>query len=425
VAGSVHALFEPDPDDDHTPLRSLTASVRVPHAAARYRRAGSGDAGAIEVYDVGPVSHVVAGAIRPRVGEGAWLADAREIGTPVARGVSAVSALRVAPSSLRWGSVLGAGATVDIGRARMTAAAWRPHEDDTTWSAWSGIEWRLARTVVGVAAGKTARAEPVASFILAHAVRSAFVCVETATAGDGMVFAVRAVAGDAWRAALASGTASAPDTRSGGFARDRRMAVIERRDAWRAFASKVSAWSTMQREGPEFERQRRIDWRWRADLDAGARVEGGVRFGERVESLAPSLFRPGAQTTSEEWRARLAFVVHDRPSPALDVEHVFRLDAVDAGSAPGVGGTWRGTLRRGAVDVRAQASAWGLGPGQIAYLGRAGLPGSGAFTAASGSGSDLSVALRARGWRHATLAAEWRRDASGDELVLVGMSLDW
>ncbi len=426
VAASVHALFAPNDDGPDAPLRSLTAVARVPHSAARYRRSVSGDAGAIELFDVGPVAHVIAGAIRPRVGEGAWLADARELGTPVAPGASTITALRVLPSSVRWGSVLGAGAAIEAGRARLSAAAWRPHDVDTTWTAWSGVEWRFARTVAGVALGKSARSEPVASMIVARAARSAFVCMEAATAGAGVVFAARAVVGDTWRAALASGTAAPADTRALDFVRDRRMGVIERRDAWRGIASRLIASSAMQREGPEHERTRRVDWRARAQLDAATRIEGGVRFRERINSMAPSLLATGATTTSEEWRARVAFVVREQLSPSLFVEHAFRLDAVRAGSAsPGLGGTWRGTMRRGRFDVRAQASAWGLAPGQTAYLGRGGLPGSGAFTTASGSGSDLSVAARAHAWGHATLAAEWRRGASGDEAVVVGMSLDW
>lgn len=423
AAASFHALFEPS--DDVSPLRSFTANGRVPHAAANYRRAGSGDAGAVELFDVGPFAHVVAGAIRPRVGEGAWLADARELGTPVAPGASSVGALRVAPSSLRWGSVLGAGAAVDAKRLRVSAAAWRPHDDDTTWTAWSGVEWRFARTVAGVAAGKTARSRPVVSLIVARAVRSAFVCMETATTGIGMVFAARAVSGNSWRAALASGAAVPPQARPGGFARDRRMGVVERRDDWRGMSSRVIASSAMQREGPEHERQRRVDWRVGWPLDSGARIEGGVRFRERVAIMAPSLLAPGEESTSEEWRARLALFVRDRPSPVLEVEHMFRIDAVHAGSAPGFGGTWRGIIRRGAFDLRAQASAWGLRPGQTAYLRRGGLPGSGAFTSASGSGSDLSAAARARAWGHAAVAAEWRREASGDDAVRVGISLDW
>lgn len=423
AAASVNALFEPS--HEVSTLRSFSAVARVPHAAANYRRAGKSDAGAVELFDVGPFAHVVAGAIRPRVGEGAWLADARELGTPVAPGASSITALRVAPSSLRWGSVLGAGAAIDVKRARISAAAWRPHDHDTTWTAWSGIEWRFARTVAGVAAGKTARTRPVMSLIVAHAVRSAFVCMETAATGAGMVFAARAVAGTAWRAALASGAAAPADTRSGIFVRDRRMGVVERRDAWRGISSRVIASSAMQREGPEHERQRRVDWRVGFPLDADARIEGGVRFGERVASMAPSLLANGEAETREEWRARLALVVRETLSPSLDVEHMFRIDAVHAGSSPGFGGTWRGTIRRGAFDLRAQASAWGLRPGQTAYLGRGGLPGSGAFTTASGSGSDLSAAARARAWGHAALAAEWRREASGDDVVRVGITLDW
>ncbi|MCI0452705.1 MAG: hypothetical protein L0Z51_10010, partial [Candidatus Latescibacteria bacterium] len=88
TSSSVHALFDPAYEGTDAPLRSLTAMTRVPHAAARYRHGASGDAGAIELFDLGPLAHVVAGAIRPRVGEGAWLADARELGTPVAPGAA-------------------------------------------------------------------------------------------------------------------------------------------------------------------------------------------------------------------------------------------------------------------------------------------------------------------------------------------------
>ncbi len=425
VAASVDALFEADDDDARAPLLSLTATARVPHAAARFRRASSVAAGAVELYDLGPVAHVVAGAIRPQVGAGAWLADARELATPVARGASAVGALRVVPSSLRWGSVLGAGAAVDVGRARWSAAAWHPHDDDTTWTAWSGIEWRFARTVAGLAAGKRTRADPVASVVVARAVQSAFVCAEAATAGTRMMFAARAVVGTTWRAALASGAAAPPDARPGSFPHDRRVGLVERRDAWRGITSRVTVSSVAEREGPEYERRRRVDARVRVDVDENARVEGGVRFDERAATVAPSMLRPGEDATRDEWRGRVALIVRDRPSPSLEVEHVFRLDAVQAGAAPGFGGTWRGTVRRGAFDLRAQASAWGLRPGQTAYLDRGGLPGSGSFTSAAGAGSDLSVAVRARAWGHAKIGAEWRRNASGDEVVVVGMSLAW
>jgi hypothetical protein len=359
------------------------------------------------------------------VGEGAWLADAHELGTPVALGTTSVTALRVAPSALRWGSVLGAGAAGEAGRARISLAAWRPHDHDTTWSAWSGMEWRFARTTAGVAGGRTARERPVVLWIVAHRFRSAFACVEIASTDAGMVFATRVLAGDGWRATLASGAAAPADSRPDSYSRDRRAAVLERRDRWRMFASRVTVSSVMQRAGPAHERYRRADWRVRVDLDPRARVEGAARVSERVETVTPSLLEPGQRTARDEWRARLALVVREQPSPTLQVEHLFRVDAVHAGSKPGFGATWRGTIRRGSFDLRAQASAWGRAAGQTAYLGRGGLPGSGAFTAASGSGSDLSLALRARAFGHATAAAEWRRSAAGYERVLLGMTLDW
>jgi hypothetical protein len=109
----------------------------------------------------------------------------------------------------------------------------------------------------------------------------------------------------------------------------------------------------------------------------------------------------------------------------MDVEHVFRIDCVQAGGAPGFAASWRGALRRGPVDVGVQASAWGLKAGQLGYLGRAGLPGASAFTTISGGGSDLSLMVRAAVGRHAGVAVEWRRRASGDEAVLLGSSLRW
>ena len=104
---------------------------------------------------------------------------------------------------------------------------------------------------------------------------------------------------------------------------------------------------------------------------------------------------------------------------------MFRIDAVRAETSPGIAGTWRGSLRYGAFDGRVQASAWGLKPGQLGYLGRGGLPGSGAFTTISGAGSELSLVLRGRFRAYVSMAAEWRRKASGDESLLVAAALAW
>ncbi len=421
----IETLFDPSYPSGTGTMRSLSANVRYRHTAVRLRRSPYGSAGAVEVIDAGPLVRFVAGAIRPGVGEGALLADARELGTPVARATRSASALRVSPSSSLWGSVLGAGVTMDAGRARVSAAAWRPHDDDSTWTAWTGLEWRFAHTRVGIACGQTARASPAVSVIASRSSRSTFGCVETAITEARVMCAARVVAGDAWRAALAAGAAAPSEAPVGSARRDRRMAVLERRDTWQALASRLSISSVTRRSGSEEERHRRVDWGVRARIDEGVRVEGGLRFGERVSSEAPSLTEPGERSARDEWRARIALSVRERPSPSLEVEHMFRIDAVHAGSSPGLAATWRGTLRRGAIDMRAQASAWGLKPGQLGYLGRGGIPGAGAFTTISGSGSDLSLVVRARLWRHAALAAEWRQKASGDEGFLLGASLVW
>ena len=428
LSASLDMLVDPQPVDGAEPLRSLAASARYRHAAARYRESSYGRAGAVEAYDLGWLQHLVVGAMRPVIGEGALVADARELGTPSTRASPTASALRISPSSSLWGSVAGAGVAVAVGRARVSLAAWRPHDDDTTWTAWSGLEWRFARTRVGAAVGQTTRPAQTSragSLLAAHSFRSAFASLEAAVAGHDFACAARVVVGDAWRAGFASGLAGPSEVPIGSAHRDRRMAILERRDHWRGVSSRIAMSSVARREGPEEERRRRVDASLRARIDEGARVEAGVRFLESDAVAAPSPLEAGERDTRDEWRARVALFVRERPSPSLELAHVYRLDAVRADASTGIAGTWRGSLQYGGFEGRVQTSAWGLKPGQLGYLGRGGLPGSGAFTTISGAGSELSLVLRGRFHSNASIAAEWRRRASGDESVLVAASLAW
>lgn len=415
-----------DAADAHA-LRSIAASARSAHAGARYRESAYGRAAAFDVFNVARLQHLVVGAMRPAVGEGALVASARELGSPSPR-ASPVSTLRATSSSSLWGSVLGASATIAAGSARFVTAAWHPHDDDSTWTAWSGIEWRFSHTTVGAAYGRTMRrTEGAMSVVASHRFRDAFVAMEVARAGSRAACAARVVAGGdaAWRASLAGGAAAAPDSPAGSVPRERRMAVLERRDRWRGLGSRLTASSVVRHEAAGEERRRRIDCDLTARIDGGARVEAGVRFTENAVADAPSLLQPGRVAEDAEWRARVALRVRERPSPTMDVEHVFRIDLVQVRGAPGFAATWRGSLRRGPIDGGIQASAWGLKSRQLGYLGRAGLPGSSAFTTISGGGSDLSVMVRAAVGSHAGVAVEWRRKASGGEGVLLGASLRW
>jgi len=409
-------------------LRSVAASARFAHAGGRYRESASGRAGAVDVFDVAWLEHLVVGAIRPVVGEGALVASARELGSPSPRATPSVSVLRATPSSSLWGSVLGAGATIAAGPVRVVTAAWRPHDDDSTWTVWSGVEWRFARTTFGAAYGRTVRrTESAASVVASRAFRDAFVALEAAHTGSNVAYAARVVAGEdaAWRASFGGGAAAAPETPAGSSRRDRRRAVLERRDRWRGLGSRLTASSIMSREAGREERRRRIDWDMDTRVDDGASVEAGVRMSESASMEAPSLLVPASVDEDGELRARVALRVRERPSQTMEVEHVFRIDWVKTEVAPGLAATWRGVLRRGPIDVGLQASAWALRSGQLGYLGRAGLAGSSAFTTISGGGSDLSVIVRAAAGSHAGVAVEWRRKASGDEGVLLGASLRW
>ncbi|HEU4929617.1 MAG TPA: hypothetical protein VFU38_07275 [Candidatus Krumholzibacteria bacterium] len=428
TGASIDVLADAVPDEGERVLRSLGASVRTEHSGARYRENTSGRAGAIEVFDHGPLQHVAIGFVRPSVGEGAILADARELGTPSARATSSAGVVRATPSSSRWGSVLGAAATTSFASASVSLAAWRPHDDDTTWTAWSGVERRFARTRVGAAAGWTRRqpARQAGSLTVVHGFRSAIVCAEAGVAGGALAYAARAAAGDAWYAAFSGGAAGAA-TASAVRRGDRRIAMIERRDRIGAMSTRVIASTVVRRDGIEEDRQRRIEARVQAAIADNARAEASIRFVESVRTELPTALSNGHDERRGQWRARASLRTMEHPSSSTAVEHPFRIDAVRERSLLGLAGTWRGKLRHGPVDLALEASAWGLEPGQLGYLnaGAGGLPGSGSFTAVSGGGSRLSCLFRARFGAHASIAAEWGRAASGDEDLRVGASFRW
>jgi len=426
MGASLDVLVDPDAAEGEQALRSLGASLRTEHSGARYRETRGGRAGAVEVFDEGPLQHLAIGFVRPSVGEGAILADARELGTPSARALSSAGVVRATPSSSRWGSVLGSGATISIAKTQASVAAWRPHDDDTTWTVWSGLERRFSRTRVGAAAGWTRRQpeRDAASLTVVHALRSAIVCAEAGWAGGALAYAARAAAGDTWYAAFTGGGAG-PATPTAARRGDRRTALVERRDRIGGVSTRVIGSTVVRRDGIEEDRQHRIEARVQSDIDDHARVDTSVRFVERATTELTSPLSQGHDERRGEWRARASLRTTERPSSSTSVEHQFRIDAVRERSSLGLAGTWRGKLRHGPVDVALEASAWGLEPGQTGYLGAGGLPGSGSFTTVSGGGSRLSCLVRGRFGAHASLAAEWGRSASGAEMVRVGASLRW
>jgi len=426
AGASLDVLADPAPEDGERALVSLGVSARTEHSGARYRENRGGRAGAVELFDAGVLEHLAVGFVRPSVAEGAILADARELGTPSARSVTTAGVVRATPSSSRWGSVLGAGATLSVSKASVSLAAWRPHDDDTTWTAWSGVEWRFARTRVGAAAGHTHRqpSRDAAALTVAHAFRSAVVCAEAGVAGSALAYAVRAAAGDAWHASFSCGAVGSASTHAARRG-DRRAVLVERWQRVGPLATRAIASTVVQREGAEEERQRRVELRVQAGIDDRARVEGGVRFVERIHTELPSPLASGDYDRRGEWRARASLRTSEHPSSSTSVEHQFRIDAVRARSSLGLTGTWRGKLRHGPLDVAVEASAWGLAANQLGFLGAGGLPGSGSFTAVSGGGSRLSCVVRAYLGPHASVAAEWARSASGAEAIRAGASLRW
>jgi hypothetical protein len=112
---------------------------------------------------------------------------------------------------------------------------------------------------------------------------------------------------------------------------------------------------------------------------------------------ADLLDRPAPFVSCDELRVRCALRAGESVGEALRVEQSYRVDVILSGAGPaGRVVAWTGRARWRAVDARVQASACDLPPGELAYTGRAVLPGASTFTTLSRSGIDLSASVRLR-----------------------------
>ncbi len=391
-------------------------------ASARVRTTESAVSGAVEWTGSGTLRHAVAGVVRPTVGEGALLADRRDDAQLHARPSPAVAGLRLVPSTLVWGTSVGAGVAMAMEPFVISVGGWSVRDDPSTRALWTSLEWSARGTTAGVGAGAwraaDRRRETAVSAFAGHHADSGWVSAEAGLAHGTARALARAVVGERhqWRAAVAAGATPpdeilTPSARWGG--------AIERRDAWAAATSRtVFLVSTRRRSGAEAHR-RRVEWSgaWRVSTRVG--LELGVRFTRDEETSAPPgpFVVPASITRDDELRARVSLSTRDALSPTLAVENQYRLEVIrDAGAAAGLVVTWAGRLRAGAFDARVRASALALRGGQVAYVSNAGLVGSSAFTATSASGTGVIASVRVALGAHAGLGAQGscsgRSDAS-------------
>jgi hypothetical protein len=364
-----------------------------------YRESEAGRAGAVSLGGRG--WEVVMGRVRPSLADGALLADARDAGNVDPRATRRVDGLRVSPSSSTWGSSLGGGAQARLGRWSATAAAWRVPDLEQAPDAWSSLSVQGARWKTGVAAGHGGAGGTAASLFAARATGAAFVAGEVGVAADGPRVSARAVIGERgeWRARAVAGApsgsaASAPATTvrrwGGGVERLSRVGTVTMRSR---FTTRIRA------DDADQSRRQRIEWNARAGV-AGGSVESGVRWTREVLDRSPDLLAAsGSEPARTELRVRTQVTTARNWGDGVRAEQRWRVDLVTTGAGVGRVVGWSGRLRVTRFDARVQASAYDLGSGQLAWAGRAVLPGSATFATLSRSGVDLSAALTVSlGW---------------------------
>jgi hypothetical protein len=184
--------------------------------------------------------------------------------------------------------------------------------------------------------------------------------------------------------------------------------------------------SRARRDGSDREVRQRLEWVGSARAGS-ARLEAGVRATREVAASAADLLEPASPVAvQDEVRVRCALRSTEALGDVLLVEQSYRVDLIVAGAAPaGRVVAWMGRSRWRALDVRVQASAFDLAPGQLAYTGRAALPGAATFTTLSRGGLDLSASVRVRIPRGVTLGAQGVRTASGEARFVFQGGVAW
>lgn len=412
------------PDFAADVLMAKTPVVRargsVGSLAARYRESDAGRAGAIE-WNARRFG-VVAGAVRASLGEGAVIADARDAAGVEPRGTRSLEGLRLSPSSSRWGSVLGAGARVTVGRMRAGAGAWQSWDSANDARVFASLGFTHARGVVLVAAGQSRAGPAAVSLAAAHNVDGVFAAGELGVAPGGVRGVARVVAGEngAWRALVAAGVPSAAEDPSPASPGARWGGAVERRGRVGRIDARAVLSSRTRRDASLVERRQRAEWR--GSLRAGdARIEAAVRATRETTADASDVLDASVPfATRDDLRVRCALRTAESIGEVLRVEQTYRIDVVVSGPGPaGRVAAWAGGVRWRGLDARVQVSAFDLAPGQLAYTGRAVLPGAATFTTLSRSGVDLSASVRVRIGRVAAAGVQGVRTAAGEGRLLL------
>ena len=401
--------------------RGGSARAGYRHASARVRAAESTASGAAEWKGSGTLRHAVAGVVRPTVGEGALLADRRDDAQLHARPSPVVAGLSLAPSTLVWGTSVGAGVSMAMEPFVVSLGGWSVRDDPSTRAVWSSLEWRARRTTVGISAGAwrpsgLERPRTALSVFAGRGVDAAWVSGEVGVTHGAVRALARTVVGERhqWRAVVATGATPSdgiltPSARWGG--------AIERHDAWSAATTRVIYLISVRRQSDTETHRRRVEWSgaWRVSRRVGLVL--AARFTRDEETSAPPgpFVVPVSFSHDDDLRARVSLSTRDAFSPMLTVENQYRLEVIrDASDRTSVVATWVGRLRAGAFDARVRASALALRGGQVAYVSNAGLVGSNAFTAATASGTGLAASVRVALGTHAGLGVQASRAGRAD-----------
>ena len=395
--------------------RSLRLAASAGGARAQARTSATGTFGAVEWGKGGVVRHVVLGAVRPVLAEGALAGDPREAAELRARASARAGGLRLEPSSSSWGTVLGGGLVVAPGRFRASAGAWQPHADAGVRAGFASLERRGARVVTGVAGGwftgPGGEARAVSAFAASGA-EQAFVSGEVALAPEGTRVVARALLGERreWRALFVAGTRPPPDAGRLSGAREQWGGSVERRDTFARGTSRLLLAASTRRAPASESRRRRIAWEGNCRLSPEARLEVAARatrdLDREVEDAVLGV--PLRVEVRDEWRARATLRARRPLSSAWSVENAYRIDLVGARrERPGTLATWTCKVRWAGHECRFSASAAALREGQLGYAPNPGVVGTSAFAVVTGRAAYLSASLRSDLGAHTRLGGAW------------------
>lgn len=389
----------------------------------------AGGAGGTAWRGDGWLESITMGGLRPRLAEGA-LVGVRASDYEPARAMRGPDGLALRPSASATGALLGAGATVRLGRWRASAGGWRPVQGPDGATGWTSLAHVGSAARMGAAlgwvGGVAGSGSPGGSAFAAAGDPTLGATAEVARLGDRTSLLARGwsggEAGAGWCVeAFADGDGAGfgesvvgPDD----FRGRRTGAAWHRTVRYGRSTGRVSLYGVSRTRADERRRRLRVQWEGRLVAARGDRLDWLVRLDdERTLAYDPGGDPPG-ESALRRARARLRVTVADGPATQR-VEVTLQTRALER---PGLVLGWRGAISWRFLEATVAATTWALPPGETGYYARPGAAGYEILGVATRRGADFSARLSCRLRDGAVTLYRGGRDSS-DARYLVSLDI--